>query len=184
MLASRMLEIIVAIVSIFVSPDDAHALRSTAPGSYLKTDDIARDHIAATIVVGIVTRTEPADLLAIGHHESRHKVGVITPEGPGWWYDNDGAGPKHFARARFSCGVMTPNPVPSCDEDSLTLVGGYLTGARHLRVWLDRCGGNRICALNGYAGNSEDGQNPGRRTWQTFAIRSAWIRRALRGALR
>ena len=50
---------------------------------------------------------------------------------------------------------MTPEPhAAPCSPDELTVLGGYLDGARHLRAWLDICGGNETCALRAYAGGS------------------------------
>lgn len=137
MLATRMLEIIVALVSMFVSPDDADALTSTAP-RYL-TRDTAREHIAASVVIGTITRTDPSMLLSIAHHESRYQHGEVTPELGG----------------KVSCGVMTPEPTYSrraCSDATRSIAAGYLAGARHLRGWLDVCRDNERCAMLGYAG--------------------------------
>lgn len=138
MVGIRMLEIIVAIVSVFVAPVDADALRSTAP-THLASVDAARPHIAAAVVVGFATRTRWSALLAIADHESNYQLDAITPE-PG---------------GRFSCGVMTPVPLASrraCSAATAGVGAGYLAGAAHLREWLDMCRGNERCALRGYAG--------------------------------
>lgn len=133
-----MLDIIIALVSVFVSPSSADALRSTAP-THLKTIDVARPHVAAALVFAVVTRTRPTALLAIADHESNYQHDIVTPE-PG---------------GRFSCGVMTPEPLTSrlaCSRDAASIASGYLAGALHLRAWLDVCRGDERCALRGYAG--------------------------------
>ncbi len=137
-LSSRMLDLIIAIVSLFVSPASADALRSTAP-QHLVSVDVARPHVGAAATIATMTRTRWSALLAIAAHESNYKHDEVTPE-PG---------------GRFSCGVMTPEPLTSrraCSAAAASLASGYLAGAMHLRVWLDTCRGNERCALRGYAG--------------------------------
>lgn len=173
MLGSRMIDLLVALVSMFVAPADVDALRSTAP-AYL-TMNSAREHLAASIVAGAITRTEPAALLSIAHHESRYTSSVVTPE-PG---------------GRYSCGVMTPEPLTSrlaCSEATQSIASGYLAGARHLRAWLDACarrGEGRGCALRGYAGAARRDcrAEPSLRSCvaaSDFAARAALIVRAMR----
>lgn len=137
-LQTRMLDIIVALVSMFVAPRDADALRSTAP-THLASSEAARPHVAAAVAIAVATRTRWSALLAIADHESNYRFDVVTPE-PG---------------GRFSCGVMTPEPLASrraCSSAAESLASGYLAGALHLRAWLDACRGDERCALRGYAG--------------------------------
>lgn len=129
-----MIEVLAAVLAWLASPDDVEQLRRTAP-SYL-TSTRARDHLGAARAAQVVTSVDASLLLSIAHHESRYSVRERTAEEGG----------------KFSCGSMTPEPKRRCAAADLTLVGGYLAGARHLRVWLDTCGGNRWCALTGYAG--------------------------------
>jgi len=164
--------VIALLVALLVPPSDVEAdgLASTAPAYFDR--DTAREHITAARIAGAVFRVRASDLLAIAHHESRYSVREVTRE-PG---------------GRFSCGVMTPKPIARCEPWMLELLGGYMHGAHHLREWMDLCERRlltshrpRACALNGYAGNSEDGQNPGVRTWQTFDRRARMIEKAMRG---
>jgi len=118
-----------------VRQEDADALRQTAP-TYLTTASAA-EHLAAARWAGNAHHVAPALLLAIAWHESRYEPRARTREPGGRW----------------SCGVMTPEPhAGACTEVELDMVGGYLNGARHLRTWLDLCGGDETCALRAYAG--------------------------------
>lgn len=169
--------IVVFLLGLPVADADADALRSTAP-SYLVTLESAREHLLAARIAAMATGTVAEDLLAIGHHESRHRFYEKTSEGPGMYYADDGAAPGVWVRHRWSCGVMTPNPKPSCAPEDFTPLGGYLAGARHLAVWYRNCRGNRICALNGYAGGKND-YRTGLPAWQVFDGRARMIRRAI-----
>lgn len=164
-------EIATALVSLFVSPGQADALRRTAP-TYLTTET-AQANIAAATVAAILTGTDSLELLSVAHHESRYVQDAITPEPPitigGHVYP------------RWSCGVLTPEPMldlAACRENTRSLAAGYLAGARHLRHWLDgadspcrRLHGpqQRWCALRGYGG----------RAASEFAWRARWIEREL-----
>ena len=179
-----MIDTIIAILIACASPlSDGEALRRTSPTYGAKglpmSAEMAREHVVhARIAAAIVGNGIDADdLMAIAHHESRYDPAVSTNEGPGRWWANDGAGPGTYSRTRWSCGVMTPSPKPACDPYELEISGGYLAGARHLAVWMRQCNGNRICALNGYAGGADDRQVPGYKTWQVFTSRAAWIRK-------
>jgi hypothetical protein len=107
------------------TPAEADALRGTAPG-YL-TPWSASLHLGAARVAADRYGVDADTLLAIAHHESRFSPGTRTMEPP------DSAG------ARVSCGVMTPVPKRSCADLDLTVLGGYLAGAAHLRTWMDAC---------------------------------------------
>lgn len=179
-----MIDTIIAILLACATPlSDGEALQRTSPTYGAKglpmTAELAREHVVhARIAAAIVGEgIEADDLLAIAWHESRYDPTVSTNEGPGRWWANYGAGPGAYSRTRWSCGVMTPSPKPSCEPHELEMSGGYLAGAMHLAVWMRQCRGNRICALNGYAGGATDRQVPGYKTWQVFTMRAAWIRK-------
>jgi hypothetical protein len=178
-----MIDIFLAILHAVTSPlSDGEALQRTSPTYGAKglpmSAELAREHVVhARIAAAIIGNgIEADDLLSIAWHESRYDPAVSTSEGPGMWWANDGAGPRAYSRTRWSCGVMTPSPKPTCEPHELEISGGYLAGARHLAVWMRQCKGNRICALNGYAGGKNDRQVPGYKTWQVFAQRASWIR--------
>jgi hypothetical protein len=116
------------------SDADAEALHRFAP-SYV-TVDTAREHLWVARVASSIFQVKQEQLLAIAWHESRYKPSVISSE----------------PRNRVSCGPMTPVPKESCTPWELSLVGGYIEGARHLRTWLDLCGSDERCALTAYAG--------------------------------
>jgi soluble lytic murein transglycosylase-like protein len=128
------------------TPAEAQALQETAP-AYL-TQVSAAQHLGAARIAGNWYGVDPLMLLSVAYHESRFVVDMHTPESGG----------------RVSCGVMTPTPKARCDREELTLLGGYLAGAAHLRTWIDVChaadhGRHDIddeviqrCALWAYAG--------------------------------
>ncbi len=103
------------------TPPEAEALRATAP-AYL-TRVTAAQHLGAARVSGARYGIKTARLLSIAYHESNYVVDLRQRE------------PGH----RVSCGVMTPVAKERCDADELTLLGGYLAGAAHLREWVDTC---------------------------------------------
>lgn len=146
--------------------DDSDALRQTAP-TYLTVED-ARVHLAAAQLAADA-RGVPAELLlSIAWHESRYVADARTRE-PG---------------DRWSCGVMTPEPhAGECRPEELTVLGGYLAGATHLRVWLDACGGDVACAERGYAGGYHPSDRA-RTAAQVFADRAALIRTEMQRAKR
>lgn len=118
-----------------LGPGEADALRQTAP-AYLTVDEAAI-HLMAADAAAEAAGVPVELLLSIAWHESRYQPDARSREPGGRW----------------SCGVMTPEPhVGACTPDELTVFGGYLNGARHLRTWLDLCGGNETCALRAYAG--------------------------------
>lgn len=101
------------------------------------------DHRVAATVAGVVYDAPPMKLLAIAEHESNLRADVVTRE-PG---------------DRVSCGPMTPTPQRACRRIELTLVGGYLAGARHWTTWRSICSarfrtttGLEWCADLAYAG--------------------------------
>ncbi len=115
--------------------DEAEALRATAP-DYLDAGT-ARMHLSAAGFAAEATGLPEEVLLAIGYHESRYASDARSRE-PG---------------ARWSCGPMTPEPhTEPCAWYELTALGGYLLGARHLRAWVDACGGDLTCGLRSYVG--------------------------------
>lgn len=91
-------------------------------------------HFVVAFIAACLTGTDPTLLLTIAWHESRWTSNVVSPE-PG---------------KRVSCGAMTPMPVARCRD--APLLEQYLSGARHLRTWMDVCEGAMPCALRGYAG--------------------------------
>lgn len=161
-----MIDLLAAIVSLFVSAQDAEALRRTAP-HYL-TASSAEQHLAAARVAELATGVDADLLLSVAWHESRFGPTVVTAE-PG---------------GLVSCGVMTPVPKKRCHAHELTLGGGYLAGALHLRGWFDACRGSQRCALQGYAGGFAlirvcfNAPNDRRcAIADVFLDRAAWIRR-------
>jgi hypothetical protein len=115
---------------------ESDALRQTAP-AYLTTQAEAAQHLAASTFAGELFSVDPTLLLAIAYRESRYTLGVT------------GAA----VRGRHACGLLQPQMhQASCDRQ--TILGGYLEGAEHLRVWMDTksCHGDITCALLGYAG--------------------------------
>jgi soluble lytic murein transglycosylase-like protein len=134
-----------------LDPTPAEAAHlSTATGVRL-TIEQASEHIAAARVAGALTGTDPSVLLAIAWHESRFQPRTITRE------------PGH----RVSCGVMTPDPKRHCEPEELTVQGGYLAGARHLRRYLDS-ERDLTRALVAYAGGHGSVAHPkaGWRAWR------------------
>lgn len=120
---------------IFATSDDGASLASTAP-AYLDATS-ARDHYAAARLAAAIFGVDAETLLAVAWHESRYDARAVTRE-PG---------------NRVSCGSMTPVPHRApCSAWELSIVGGYLEGARHLRTWLDLCRGGQWCGLVAYAG--------------------------------
>lgn len=173
-----LLDLIVSFVALFVTPDAAQGFFSTAP-TYLKDEETARQHLAAAVVAGAMTRTKPETLLAIAWHESRYKHTETTREPPD----------PRTGQARWSCGVMTPEPITDrkvCEEIAGNLAAGYLAGAQHLRAWLDVCGDHSGCALLGFAGAATHDCSSTMTlaciAARDFAMRSMWIARAIRPA--
>lgn len=123
--------IVVLLILRLLVPGAAHALRSTAPRDL--TDLAAEQNLAAALVAAHEEHVDPTLLLSIAWHESRYQAHVVTAE-PG---------------AKWSCGVMTPEPRARCHPGSL--LDGYRAGARHLRGWLEVTHSTRA-ALLGYAG--------------------------------
>jgi hypothetical protein len=115
---------------------ESAALRQTAP-TYLTTDAMAAQHLAASTLAGELISVDPTLLLAIAWRESRYTLGVTGPP----------------VRGKRACGLMQPMMhSETCREQ--TVLEGYLEGASHLRTWLDTktCRGDLRCALLGYAG--------------------------------
>jgi hypothetical protein len=165
------------------TPAEAEALRTSAP-AYL-TLWSATQHLGAARVAGGHFDVDVATILAIAHHESRFISDTQTQEPP----DSGGS--------RVSCGVMTPVPKRHCDDLELTLLGGYLAGAAHLRQWMDICHSMDWkhdvddmeilrCAMWSYAGGpgfrgrcARHRNLPGCGAVQQFEERARVIRRAL-----
>lgn len=133
-----LLDLIVSFVAMFVTPDAARGLSSTAP-AYLD-EDSARQHLAAAVVAGVVTGEDSSVLLAIARGESNYRVDVLMVERSG----------------ALSCGVMQATAInrDDCTRLRSSLLAGYLAGARQLRAWRThaRCRGNLAYGLAGYAG--------------------------------
>lgn len=163
---------------------EAQALQETAP-AYLTLASAAQ-HLGAARIAGAQYGVDPGVLLSVAYHESRFVVDLRTPESGG----------------RVSCGVMTPTPQARCDRAELTLLGGYLAGAAHLRTWIDVCqavdhGRHDMddeviqqCALWAYVGGrhfrascEEHPQGPGCGAVAQFEERARLIRRVLGIAL-
>lgn len=145
--------IILIFTTLTVPIDEVRNLERTAP-SYL-TMDLAHHHLAAAMAVAVATgldhhpvvvrgkhpsrRWEARHLLlSMGHHESRYQHREVTPEAGG----------------KFSCGVMTPEPMHDrerCRLATSSVTAGYMHGALHLIRWLDTMKDVRL-ALMGYAG--------------------------------
>lgn len=161
-----------------VADVDADAFRTTAPRHL--TLESAREHLWAATVAALAFDEDRDVLLSIAHHESNYEHQAVTVE------------PEIGTGRRVSCGVMTPEPIASCPR-GMTVLSGYLAGARHLRAWLDAYRGNLHAALLGYAGGGEHGLvgacrrgpviiRPGVDacgTARVFLWRAALIRRAL-----
>lgn len=128
--------LIALVLALDPAPADVEAFRAT--DAHDLTLESASTHLAAARYAGMTFGVRPELLLAIAWHESRYTIGVVTRE------------PGH----RVSCGAMTPTPQRRCSKWELSALGGYLAGARHLRAWLDHCGGSEWCALTSYAGGS------------------------------
>ncbi len=162
------------------TPSEARALQETAP-TYL-TRATAAQHLGGARIGGARYGIDPALLLSVAYHESRFVVDLRT----------------HESHDRVSCGVMTPVPQERCSPEDLTLLGGYLAGAAHLRVWIDVChavdhwqhdvNDEAIlqCALWAYAGGrgfrarcSADRERLGCDVVEKFEERARMIRRAL-----
>lgn len=127
-----MTHVLLLVLSLFVSPEQAEGLRTTAP-SYLTLEQAAK-HLAAAEYAGATYNVDADLLLSIAWHESRYQAAARTAE------------PGH----KVSCGVMTPIPKEHCTAPSL--LEGYLEGAAHLRAWVDAAHGDMRTALLGYAG--------------------------------
>lgn len=97
----------------------------------------AQEHLLAARVAGVLYGQDPSLLLAVAWHESRFTPDAVTVE-PG---------------RRVSCGVMTPVPKSKCSAWDLTLLGGYMEGAKHLQMWHDKWHSTRALLL-AYAGGS------------------------------
>lgn len=103
------------------TPAEVDALRATAPG-YL-TRSSAAQHLGAARVAWLRHGVDAVVLLAVAYHESNYVADLRWRE-PG---------------DRVSCGVMTPVAQERCSQEELTVLGGYLAGAAHLRAWVDTC---------------------------------------------
>jgi hypothetical protein len=171
-------------LTLLSTPAEAEALRATAP-TYLSLWSAAQ-HLGAARFAAVRFDVDPPTLLAIAYHESRFAIGTQTRE------------PSDAGGDRVSCGVMTPVPKRRCDVLDLSLLGGYLAGAAHLRQWMDLChargrwrrdardGEILRCALWAYTGGlgfrgscAKRGKLSGCGAVQQFEDRARLIRRVL-----
>lgn len=161
-----MIALVIAFLTTVIDPHTAElaaGARATAP-AYL-TAESAMDHATAAAVAARVYGVDAALLLSVAWHESRYATDAVTLEVGG----------------RRSCGVMTPEPLASCPPPSM--YGGYLAGARHVRVWLDAMHGDLHTALTGVAGGyhligfcARGGVHRGCQVADVFLERARWIR--------
>lgn len=126
--------ILILLALLCPSPEAVEALRQSAP-KYLTTES-AQAHYTASQAAAVWYGVEPELLLAIAYRESKYTVDTVGPT----------------VRGKVACGVMQPLMETSCSTQ--TLLDGYMTGAKHLRHWLDTktCRGVLRCAMLGYAG--------------------------------
>lgn len=133
-----LLDLIVSVFAMLVSPDAARELVVTAP-QYLN-EGTARQHLAAAVTAGFVTGEDASVLLAIARGESNYRADVLMVERSG----------------ALSCGVVQATAInlADCKRLRASLLAGYLAGARQLRNWRTHanCRGNLACGLAGYAG--------------------------------
>lgn len=125
---------LLALIMMLTPARDVEAFQRT--DRFDLTAETAREQLASARIAGQLYNIPPEMLLAIAWHESRYHADAVTVE------------PGH----RVSCGVMTPTPQRRCSSAELTPFGGYVAGAKHLRMWLDHCNGNTWCALTAYIG--------------------------------
>lgn len=153
------------ITSIWLLSPESSAFVASMERGYLTEDD-GQDHINAAQAAGEKYNIAYNFLLAIMDHETggqRHNFVTPEPRDP------------RTHRRRWSCGPMTPVPKTSgCSKEELTLEGGYMAGAEHLRMYLDMYHDMRL-ALVAYAGGPGSVRYPkaGWRAWQFMR----WIMR-------
>jgi hypothetical protein len=133
-----MLEIALAMWLRSMDPSPAQIDALSKNLTHPRENVVLLEHVKAARLAGAVYSVRPNKLLAIAWHESGFNEKIVTRE------------PGH----RVSCGPMTPVPKRRCSKEELTLVGGYLAGAKHYRAWLDQCHGSEECADIAYAGGS------------------------------
>jgi hypothetical protein len=119
------------------SAAQVEAMRATIPAA-AASPDVLSEHIRSAQLAGEIYNIDPYKLLAIAWHESGFRAKTVT----------------HEPRRRVSCGAMTPVPKKHCTAGELTVLGGYLEGAKHYRAWLNACDGSEYCADLAYAGGS------------------------------
>lgn len=130
-----MLDFLLAIaIALLADNDDVAALRDSAP-AYL-TLDTAREHIGAARMAADRYGVDVNLVLSIAYFESRYQPTAFGREHHGL----------------FSCGLMGVGPVQACDQAELTIIDGYLAGARTLRNWMDTARRARHHPANDRAG--------------------------------
>lgn len=131
-----LIKIFIALLSV-LSRQDAEGVRRMAP-AYLTIEE-ATVHTLAARVAAATYDVDADELLAIAYRESRYQQKAKGPE----------------SGNRYSCGVMQPSPTTSsslCEQQTSSLLAGYMAGAKHLHDWFEACRGIRACAHVGYAG--------------------------------
>ncbi len=155
------IDLIVTILlrSLEPSAQEAEAFRQTDPSDLSAAG--ASENMTDAALASQLTGIDRSVILAVAWHESRYRPLTATRE------------PGH----RVSCGVMTPFPKRRCSSDELTLLGGYLSGASHLRTYLDS-EGSMERALVGYAGGHVSVMHP-KKGWRAWRASREFLKRAL-----
>jgi hypothetical protein len=120
------------LVFLFTSPNDADALRRTAPNDL--TAPAAMEHLTSARIAASFYGIDADMLLSTAYFESRYTSSVVGP----------------VVAGKTACGVLQPTMETKCVGQ--TVLEDYLDGAKHLQDWYRACRGNERCALLGYGG--------------------------------